>query len=774
MIHPLATRKITAFLFAIAWLALGGQGTGYGQPPVAEGKIYWTDPTRGIQRANLDGTNVEQIVEADVRRPADIALDLLRGKIYWTDSWNIYWSDLDGSSLQPFIAFADEEEDFNWPTAAWKADEMEGGVNMASGVTSIAVDVLGGKIYWISHLPEDDYDEGYVARANLDGSNVEFLSGYYPGMRDIALDAGRGNVYYAEDKYIVRTDLDGQDFDDFSIRSSDYLVAIALDVDGDRVYWTSRDTKMIQRADLAGQNIEEVLTASDGYLEEIALDVDRGKIYWTNPGTQTIQRADLDGQNIETLFNLEGDVLYADWRAPRIGIALDVDEGKIYWAGSWSGKIQRADLDGQNVEVLFDPIAREPHGIALYLDKIYWTDWMKGTIQRADLDGQNIEVLIAGLKRPMDIALLAGDKIYWTEEAGRMLDIRRYGAGLETGKIQQADLDGANVKVVLTDLSNLGDIALDIVRDKLYWSERFHTIQQADLDGSNVETIVSKSTDSYGTGKMALDVLAGKIYWISAFNDAFNSAIQRANLDGSNVEAIVTIPPEREHWDHYEAFALDPIGNKIYGAIQTSTFSSSEGAYRTGTEFFCSNLDGSNVEEMWRPSFNWWEMPPATTDIALDFSHPTSVSTPDTTPTIPTTSGLSPNFPNPFNASTQIAYDIAFPRPSTAENLQYLGPTRADARGSVPNRRLIPSPLGRPRPARHGVGSGRLSRAPALSRRRANPTTPLAQVAAKPASIPSLTPPSKTLILVAICQPVSLSNEEPLRRSAPQTRRPAQ
>ena len=320
-------------------------------------------------------------------------------------------------------------------------------------------------------------------------------------------------------------------------------------------------------------------------------------------------------------------------------------------------------MDGKNIEVLFDPIAREPHGIALYLDKIYWTDWMKGTIQRADLDGKNIEVLIAGLKRPMDIALLAGDKIYWTEETGRKLDIRRYGAGLEIGKIQQANLDGSNVKEILTDLSNLGDIALDVVRDNIYWSERFHTIQQADLDGSNVEPIVSGSTDSYNTGKMALDVLAGKIYWISAFNGVFNSVIQRANLDGSNVEPIVTIPPEREHWDHYEAFALDQIGNKIYGAIQTSTFSSSEGAYRTGTEFSRSNLDGSNIEKMWRPSFNWWEIPPATTDIALDLSHPTSVSAPATPSPIPTTSGLSPNFPNPFNASTQIAYDIATPGP---------------------------------------------------------------------------------------------------------------
>ena len=650
MIHSIASRKITAFLFAMAWLPFVGHGISYGQQPVAEGKIYWADPTRGIQRANFDGTNVEQIVESDVRRPAEIALDLLRSKIYWTDSWNIYYSDLDGSNLKPFIDVPIDE--FGW------SDDN----TWVVGVTNIALDVDGGKIYWTSVVSDYDVLHRWVARANLDGSNSEILLDNW-GV-DIALDAGRGNMYYEEDKYIVRTDLDGQDFDDFSIRSSDYLVAIALDVDGDRVYWTSRDTKMIQRADFDGQNIEDVLTVSDGYPEEIALDVDGEKIYWTNPGTQTIHRADLDGQNIEILFNLEGDVLYTDWRGPRIGIALDVDGEKIYWAGSWSGKIQRADLDGQNVEILFDPIAREPHGIALYLDKIYWTDWMKGTIQRADFDGQNIEVLIAGLKRPMDIALLAGDKIYWTEETGRMLDIRRYGAGLEIGKIQQADLDGSDVKEVLTGLSNLGDIALDVVRDKIYWSERFHTIQQADLDGSNVEPIVAKSTDSYSTGKMALDVLAGKIYWISEFNGVFNSAIQRANLDGSNVEAIVTIPPEREGWDHYEAFALDPIGNKIYEAIQTSTFSSSEGAYRTGTEFSRSNLDGSNIEEMWRPSFNWWEeVPSATTDIALDISHPTSVSTPVTTPAIPTTSGLDPNFPNPFNASTQIAYHLATPGP---------------------------------------------------------------------------------------------------------------
>ena len=647
MIHPIATRKITASLFAMAWLVFVGQGTSYSQPPIAEGKIYWTNRVKGIQRANLDGSQVEQLIESDVRRPAEIALDLLRGKIYWTDLWNIYCSDLDGSNLK----------DFN---AGWEA----------TGVTNIALDVFGGKIYWISDLPESDYPYGHVGRANLDGSNSEILHEWLL-VGDIALDLVRGNVYYLDSglapDQIIRSDL-SQSFDDFRIPptpSLDYLGAMALDVDGGRAYWTNLSTKTILRADLNGENIEEILTVSDGYPEEIALDVDRGKVYWTNPATQTIQRADLDGSNVEILFNLEGDVLYTGYTGwgPRIGIALDVGRGKIYWADSRQGTIQRADLDGQNVEVLFDPIVKGPHGIALYLDKMYWSDMVKGTIQRADLDGSNVEILIAGLNRPKDIALLAEDKIYWTEETGR---IRKYLGGSGTGKIQVADLDGSNVKEVLTDLSYLGDIALDVVRDKICWRESFlgelweHTIQRADLDGSNVEAIiVSEPTGSPSSEKMALDVLAGKIYWMAEIelDEQDVQVIRRAELDGSNVETIVV--NENWAWDYYGAFALDLIGKKIYWSARASDIPRHEGTYYWA-KFFWSNLDGSNVEEIWGIP-GGWGISPAPTDLALDISHPTSVSTPDTTPAIPATSGLSPNFPNPFNASTQIAYDIASP-----------------------------------------------------------------------------------------------------------------
>lgn len=67
------------------------------------------------------------------------------------------------------------------------------------------------------------------------------------------------------------------------------------------------------------------------------------------------------------------------------------------------------------------------------------------------------------------------------------------------------------------------------------------------------------------------------------------------------------------------------------------------------------------------------DWPWRTTGIALHIPHPTSVSTPNTTPAIPTTSGLDPNFPNPFNASTQIAYRLAAPGPVRLEIYNILG-----------------------------------------------------------------------------------------------------
>jgi cytoskeletal protein CcmA (bactofilin family) len=67
--------------------------------------MYWTDfGTAKIQRANLDGSSVEDLVTG-LPAPLGIALDRSAGKMYWTDAGTnkIQRANLDGSSVEDLV-----------------------------------------------------------------------------------------------------------------------------------------------------------------------------------------------------------------------------------------------------------------------------------------------------------------------------------------------------------------------------------------------------------------------------------------------------------------------------------------------------------------------------------------------------------------------------------------------------------------------------------------------------------------------------------------------
>ena len=104
-----------------------------GSPP-----IYWTDAdTAKIQRANLHGTDVQDLITTGLGWPSAIALDVAGGKMYWTD-WrtrNIQRANLDGTDVQDLVTGLDTP-------------------------TGIALDVAGGKMYWT------DWSAQKIQRAN--------------------------------------------------------------------------------------------------------------------------------------------------------------------------------------------------------------------------------------------------------------------------------------------------------------------------------------------------------------------------------------------------------------------------------------------------------------------------------------------------------------------------------------------------------------------------------------------------------------------------------
>ncbi|MEN8174350.1 MAG: hypothetical protein ABFS23_01215 [Pseudomonadota bacterium] len=150
--------------------------------------------------------------------------------------------------------------------------------------------------------------------------------------------------------------------------------------------------------------------------------------------------------------------------------------------------------------------------------------------------------------------------------------------------IVEANADGTVLGTLVgSDDSNLSDIAVDTMDQKIYWIEASpgDTIKRASLDGADVETLVTAAGNARS---IDLDLVGRKIYW-RAVDGPW--AIQRANFDGSIVEGIV---PRVSTEEFFLGVAVDPGANKLYFSVQDL----SSGA----TTIRRANIDGSEVEDL--------------------------------------------------------------------------------------------------------------------------------------------------------------------------------
>lgn len=246
--------------------------------------IYWTDiGTSKIRRLDLAHGGIEDLVTIGVSTPIAIALDVLRGKMYWTEAApgqaSISRANLDGSNVEQIVV----------------------GLDNPSG---IAVDMLRRKVYWT------DIGTRRIQRANLDGTQVEDLvMAAVMEPRRIALDIPAGRMYWTEgspaDFMIARADLDGSDVE-LLVTALDSPSGIAVNTRDDTLYWTDIGTHKIQRAELDGSGVQDLPVSSFAPLD-IALDLRGGMFYWVEGSIAdfVILRANLDGTENEGVVVLE-------------------------------------------------------------------------------------------------------------------------------------------------------------------------------------------------------------------------------------------------------------------------------------------------------------------------------------------------------------------------------------------------------------------------------------------------------------------------------------
>jgi len=244
--------------------------------------VYWAELAFKIQRANVDGTGGVQLLFGIVR-PRGIALDVLDGKIYWTNdrTGTIQRGNMNGSGV---------------------VDDLVTGIGTAA--YEITLDLSGGKMYWT----EGRSSSNKICRANLDGTNTETLYTSADGLDypcGIALDVAHRKMYVADfgPNSILRANLDGSGHWETLVTVCCGPTDIALDLLNEKMYWSLPYAGVIQRANLDGSDVETILSRLDAYQPEgIALDLSAGKIYYTDVYRAKIQRANLDGTNVETLI----------------------------------------------------------------------------------------------------------------------------------------------------------------------------------------------------------------------------------------------------------------------------------------------------------------------------------------------------------------------------------------------------------------------------------------------------------------------------------------
>ena len=250
---------------------------------------------------------------------------------------------------------------------------------------------------------------------------------------------------------------------------------IVVDVENSHIYWTemgipNKEDGSIERANIDGSNHITIVPNGKTFTpKQLQLDKRNGRLYWCDREGLRVMRSNLDGSSIETLVQTgKGEADRADLTRWCVGIAIDVQGGKLYWTqkgldNAGVGRIFRAGLDipmgesctsRSDIELLFDHLP-EPIDLDLDLERrvLYWTDRgdppRGNTVSRAPMDAAprsvNPEIVFSHLMEGIGLALdVHGDRMFMTDLGG---------------SLYTASLDGTTHKALLAVQGNLTGVA---------------------------------------------------------------------------------------------------------------------------------------------------------------------------------------------------------------------------------------------------------------------------------------------------------------------------
>uniref|UniRef100_A0A7N6BYU7 EGF-like domain-containing protein n=1 Tax=Anabas testudineus TaxID=64144 RepID=A0A7N6BYU7_ANATE len=517
--------------------------------------VFWSDVTLDrIMKANLNGSNVEEVVSTGLESPGGLAIDWIHDKLYWTDSGTsrIEVANLNGTHRKVLL---------------WQNMEKP---------RAIALHPIEGKIYWTDwgNTPRIEY-------ANMDGSNRRVIADthlFWPN--GLTIDYAGRRMYWVDAKHhvIERADLDGRNRK--AVISQGLPHPFAITVFEDSLYWTDWHTKSINSANkFTGKNQEIIRNklhfpmdihtlhpqrqpsgrnrcgTNNGGCSHLCLPSNKTYTCACPTGFKKVdhyncangldkfllfaRRTDIRRISFDTEDMSDDVIPLADVRN---AVALDWDakDGYVYWTDVTTDSINRALWNGTKQEVVVDTSLESPAGLAIdwVTSKLYWTDAGTDRIEVSNADGSMRTVLIwENLDRPRDIVVdPVGGFMYWTD----------WGAN---PKIERAGMDASSrIVIISSNLTWPNGLAIDYETKRLYWADAgMKTIEFGNFDGSDRQVLIgSQLPHPFG-----LTVHEDKLYWTDWQSKSIQSADKLTGLGrhtlAENLENLMDIHMFHRH-----------------------------------------------------------------------------------------------------------------------------------------------------------------------------------------------------------------------------------
>lgn len=271
----------TAVAIAVVLLVLPGSAS-------AAGRVYWTDNTKQLPFAALDGSGggLLPLSGGTLSYPRGLAIDSAANRIYWVGESGVSVANLDGSGRanlnttgatfnQPFGATIDPvARRIYWANSgsiSYASLDGSGGGTLNTGsapafaAEGVAIDPVARRIYWAA-LTSDE-----IGYANLDGSGGGALNttGAVVNVPDgVAIDPVSRRIFWSNDEGsspISYASLDGSGGGgNLNVTGGNTLYprGVAIDPEARRIYWAEEDSPgSISYADLGGAGGGVLLTA---------------------------------------------------------------------------------------------------------------------------------------------------------------------------------------------------------------------------------------------------------------------------------------------------------------------------------------------------------------------------------------------------------------------------------------------------------------------------------------------------------------------------------